>query len=70
VIASLEASGYREAEPMRNIHVTVTTGASLFSILEELVNFHAYHQMKTGADAHINLTIHAGVETLANHKEA
>ena len=50
---------------MRNIHVNVTTGASLFSVLESLMDFHDQHELKTGRDAHINLTIHAGVETLA-----
>lgn len=54
---------------MNNIHINVTTGASLFSILEELVIFTDHHAMKTGKEAYINLTIHAGVETLANKEK-
>lgn len=52
---------------MKNIHINVTTGASLFSILEELTKF--AHSQPFSKDAYISLTIHAGVETLANKEK-
>ena len=50
---------------MRNIHVTVTTGASLFGILEALMDFKGQHEFNIGQDVALNIVIHAGADALA-----